>query len=161
MTHFPGLGEVVVIYPESDNVARFSHPLLWDFTKYCLAVKPKGEFAEAQFFAMAKLQRWLEYIIIVDYLPDSGDFQYRRFGPGIANVCGYSMEGRLVRDFDSEVGRFYQRQYEKCISEKIMIHSEHPSVHSKTRCRWQRVLCPVRDGEDISVIVFDMSFPRD
>jgi len=161
MTHYAGLGDVVVLYPESDKVAPLAHPLLWDFTKHCLAVKPIGDFAPAEAFEMAALQRWLDYIIIVDHLPATNDFCYRRFGIAIERVCGYSMVGRIVRDFNSEVGRFYQRQYEICISEKIMIHSEHPSVHSKTACWWRRVLCPIRDRDKISVVVFDMAFPRD
>lgn len=161
MTHYPGLGDVVVFYPESDKVAPLSHPLLWDFTKHCLSVKPRGDFAPADAFEMATLQRWLEHIHIIDYQPETQDFYYRRFGIGVVKVCGYSMEGRIVRDFGSEVGRFYQRQYERCISDKIMIHSEHPSVHSRTECKWRRVICPIRDGEKISIIGFNMAFPRD
>lgn len=53
MTHYPGLGDVVVICPESDKVATLSHPLLWGFTKHCLPVKPSGDFAPAEAFDMA------------------------------------------------------------------------------------------------------------
>ena len=160
MTHFPGLGEVVVFYPENDNVTRLSHPMVWEFTKYCLSVKPKDGFADAQHFEPAKLRQWQDFLIVLDQVPETNDFQYRSYGQGIAKVSGFDMTGRHVSDFDSEVGRFFLRQYRECIADRTLIHSEHYRVHSVTNCEWQRVLCPVQDGNKVSIALVNIPIPR-
>lgn len=153
MTNFPGLGDIVIAYPERDNVVRLSHPLIWDFTKYCLSVKPAGDFAAPSDFEMSRLERWKDYIMHVDYVEDGDNFRYRYYGPGIVAVAGFDMTDKFVTDFDSEVGRFFVRAYRKCLSERILIFSEHARVHARVDCSWQRVLCPVRDGDRKSIVV--------
>ena len=152
MAKFPGLGDIVIAYPERDNVVRLSRPLVWDFTKYCLSVKPVGDYAPPSGFEMPRLERWKDYIMFVDYVEDVDDFQYRYYGPGIVAVAGFDMTGKYVTDFDSEVGRFFVRAYRKCLSERILIFSEHNRVHARVDCRWQRLLCPVRDGDKKYVV---------
>jgi hypothetical protein len=152
MKTYCGLGEVVVTYPELDNVTRLSLPAVWDFTKYCLSVKPRGDFAEAQHFEICRLQRWLDYIVIVDYQPDTDQFRYRRYGPGLVRLTGFDMTGRCVKDFESEVGRLFERLYRKAVAEKIVIRTEHNRVHALVDCDWHRVLCPCRNGEKIGVV---------
>jgi hypothetical protein len=159
MAHFPGLGEVVVFYPEDDKVTRLSHPAVWEYTKYCMSVTPQGEFAEAIHFLPAKTKQWNEYLIVADYLPDEDDFEYRRYGNGIAQVSGFDMTGKRVSDFDSEVGRFFYRQYRQCITDRKIIHSEHHRVHARTNCTWVRSICPVRDGDTLSVYLVSMPVP--
>jgi hypothetical protein len=152
MKIYRGLGDVVVTYPEQDNVTRLSLPAVWDFTKYCLSVKPRGGFADARHFELCRLQRWLDQVVIVDYLADIDAFRYRRYGPGLVRLTGYDMTGRFVSDFDSEVGRFFERLYRKAVDEKIIIRSEHARVHALVDCDWHRVLCPFRDGEKVGVV---------
>ena len=161
MKFFTGLGDVVVAYPEYDKVARLSHPQVWEFTKYCLSVKPKGEFANPQDFELALLHRWREHLIIVDDVADIGELRYRYYGADVVAFTGFDMTGRLVRDFDSEAGRFLDRLYRKCLSEKILIHSEHYRVHARGRGALHRVLCPVRDGEQTYVVTCFYPIPRD
>ncbi len=158
MNSFRGLGDVVVAYPEYGKVTRLTRPLAWEFTKYCLSVKPPGDFAEARFFDLGKLQRWLDYVVIVDYLADVDEFRYRQYGPGLLRYTGFDMTGRFVSDFDSEVGRFLERLYRKCVAEKVVIHSEHGRVHSLHDCNWHRVLCPLRDGDRIAVVACSLPF---
>ena len=161
MTSFCGLGDVVVAYPEYDKVTRLTLPLAWEFTKYCLSVKPPGDFAEARSFGLCTLQRWLDYVVIVDYLPDIDEFRYRRYGSGLVRFTGFDMTGRFVSDFDSEVGRFFERLYRKCVDEKVVIHSEHARVHALLDCQWHRVLCPMRDGDQIAVVACSIPFSTD
>ena len=158
MNSFCGLGDVVVAYPEYDKVTRLTRPLAWEFTKYCLSVKPPGDFVEPRFFAIDRLQRWLDYIVIVDYRADIDEFQYRRYGPGLFRYTGFDMTGRLVSDFDSEVGRLFERLYRQCVAEKVVIHSEHERVHSRHDCHWHRVMCPLRDGARIAVVACSLPF---
>lgn len=161
MKNYEGLGEAVVAYPEKDEVLRLSKPEVWDFTKYCLSVKPQREFANAEHFTVDKLQPWIEYIMIVDYVPDVDEFRYRLYGPGVAEVSGFDMTGRYVSDFDSEVGRFFERLYRMSITEKIVIHSEHSRVHAVQNCDWHRVMCPVRDGGRIFVVTLNLPIPAE
>ena len=153
MKNFRGLGEISVAFPERDTVVRLSHPLIWDFTKYCLSVKPIGDYAEPRFFEMSRLKQWQDYIMFVDYVAACDNFRYRYYGPGIVAVAGFDMTDRFVTDFDSEVGRFFVRTYRKCIDEKILIYSEHARVHARVDCNWQRLLCPVQDGDSTYVVV--------
>ena len=154
MTNFTGLKNVTIAYPERDNVFRLSQRLYCDFTKHCLSVKPADDFAGPQHFAMPTLAPWLDNILIVDYLPRSDRFQYRHYGAMIASINGFDMTGRYVSDFDSEVGRLYDRLYRKCIAEKVLIRCEHTRVHTPVQCDWHRLLCPVRNNDDIYVVAF-------
>ena len=160
MAHFPGLGEVVISYPEDDKVTRLSHPTVWNFTKFCLSVKPKRELADAVHFHPEKTAEWKEFLIVLDYLPDEDDFTYRYYSNSIAAVSGFDMTGKRVSDFDSEVGRMFLRQYRKCIDERVMIHSEHFRVHSRTNCKWVRSICPVKDGDAISIHMVNVPIPQ-
>ena len=157
MKNFKGLGEVLVAYPESDSVQLFSKPLVWDFTKYLLSVKDPDKLANAKDFTVEQLQPWMDYLMIVDYLSDVDEFKYRHYGPAVAKVSGFDMTGRYVSDFDSEVGRFFERLYRKSIDEKKIIHSEHSRVHARQSCDWHRVMCPVADGERIFSVA--INFP--
>ena len=91
--------------------------------------------------------------MFVDYVAACDNFRYRYYGPGIVAVAGFDMTDRFVTDFDSEVGRFFVRTYRKCIDEKILIYSEHARVHARVDCNWQRLLCPVQDGDSTYVVV--------
>ncbi|MEM9682414.1 MAG: hypothetical protein AAF942_04030 [Pseudomonadota bacterium] len=161
MKNYEGLGEVVVAYPEKDEVLRLSKPMVWDFTKYCLSVKPPNGFASAEFFTPDILQPWMDYVMIVDYISDVDEFRYRHYGPAVAKVSGFDMTGRYVSDFDSEVGRFFERLYRMCITDKVIIHSEHSRVHAVQNCDWHRVMCPVRDGGRIFVVTLNLPIPAE
>ena len=158
MNTYRGLGDIVVAFPESEKVSRLSDRQILEFTKYCLSVKPKGELADAQDFSLAKMSRWLDHLMIVDFLPDIDNFRYRHYGAGIAKISGFDMTGRMVRDFDSEVGRFFERLYRKAITEKILIHSEHGRVHARNNCDWHRLICPALE-QDGSVSAYVCNMP--
>lgn len=158
MNTYRGLGDIVVAYPENEKVSRLSDREILGFTKYCLSVKPRGALANAQDFTLAKLSRWLDHLMIVDYLPDIDNFRYRHYGRGIAKISGFDMTGRMVRDFDSEVGRFFERLYRKAISEKILIHSEHGRVHARNNCDWHRLICPAQE-QDGSISAYVCNVP--
>jgi len=153
MKSFTGLGDVVVAYPETDQVARLTHPRVWAFAGYCLSVKPAGNFGQPKDFDLDTLRRWHDHLMVVDYLEAKDDFLYRLFGPGIRAFAGFDMTGRCVSDLDSEVGRFLNRLYRKCISEQCLVYSEHGHVHARRPCDWHRVICPVRDGDRTFVVV--------
>ena len=153
MKRFTGLGDVVVAYPETDKIIRLTHAHVWAFAKYCLSVKPEGEFAKPEDFELDALHAWRDHLLIVDYLDADDDFRYRYYGAGVQVFTGFDMTGRRVSDFDSEVGRFFDRLYRRCIREKCLIYSEHDYVHARRPCHWSRVLCPVRDGERTFVVV--------
>lgn len=153
MLYFTGLNDIFVLFPEFDEVARPTGPPVLTFTTYCRSVKPEGRYADAQAFTPKRLNRWIDQIMFVDYLDDLDDFRYRYFGAGIVDYTGFDMTGRLVSDFDSEVARFCDRLYRKCIAEKLLIYSEHNRVHSQRDCNWHRVLCPVQDGDRTFIAV--------
>ena len=160
MLYFPGLNDIFVLFPEFDDVARETAPSINTFITYCRSVKEQGELADASAFAPTKLGRWIDYVMYVDYLGDTDAFYYRYYGPGIINFTGFDMTGRYVSDFDSEVGRFFERLYRKCITEKVMIYSEHNRVHAQRDCYWHRVLCPVQDGDRIFITVCNCPIPK-
>jgi len=161
MECFTGLSNIVVLFPEFDEVPRRSAPPVCTFTTYCRSVKPHREFADAGAFTMAKLHRWHEHLMIVDYAEDIDQFRYRLYSPGIVEFTGFDMTGRLVSDFDSEVGRFFERIYRKCLTEKIIVHSEHNRVHARRNCDWHRVLCPVREGNRNYFVVYNYPVPKE
>ena len=161
MDCFTGLGDILVLFPEFDDMSCASIPPVCTFTTYCRSVKPHRDFADAGAFRLAKLQRWIDHLMIVDYLDDIDQLRYRHYGAGIAKFAGFDMTGRLVSDFDSEVGRFFERLYRKCLVEKIIIHSEHHRVHSRRNCDWHRVLCPVRDGNRTLVVACNYPIPKE
>jgi hypothetical protein len=154
MAIFTGLGDVAISYPERGNVVRLSHPLIWNFTKYCLSVKSVGEFADGMHMALPKLAPWLDHIIVVEYRPQIDRFQYCHYGEAIAAANGFDMTGRYVTDFDSEVGRLYDRLYRKCMNDKVLIRCDHPRVHTPVDCDWHRLLCPAQGPTGIFVVAF-------
>jgi hypothetical protein len=160
MHTFTGLGDVLVAYPETDNVVRLTHPLVWAFARYCLAVKPEGNFARSEDFGLDALDRWRDHLMLVDYLAAEDDFSYRLYSEGIQAFTGFDMTGRRVSDFDSEVGRFFLRVYRQCIAEKRLIYSEHGYVHARRACDWYRVICPVQDGDRTYVAVCNYPVPK-
>lgn len=161
MLYFTGLNDIFVLFPEFDDVARPTVPPVLTFTTYCRSVKPQDDFADAKAFTPKKLNRWLEYVVFVDYLNDIDEFRYRYYGAGIVDFTGFDMTGRLVSDFDSEVGRFFDRLYRKCLGEKMMIYSEHNRVHAQRDCNWHRVLCPVQDGDHTFVVACNYPIPKE
>lgn len=153
MQSFTGLGDVIVAFPETDKIVRLTHPQVWAFVKYCLAVKPLRNFAAPDPFELDALDRWRDHPMLVDYLDSDDDFRYRLYGTGIQAFTGFNMTGRRVSDFDSEVGRFFHRLYSKCIDDRCLIYSEHSSVHARRPCNWYRVLCTVQDGGRLYIVV--------
>jgi hypothetical protein len=160
MECFTGLDDVFVVFPEFDDVSSLSVPTVRTFTTYCRSVKPHRDFARPEPFRRSKLQRWIDYFMIVDYVDEIDELRYRHYGTGIAKFAGFDMTGRLVSDFDSEVGRFFERLYRKCLAEKIIIYSEHNRVHARRSCNWHRVLCPVQEGNRTFIVACNVPVPK-
>ena len=150
---------IVVGYPETDDCA-ITHAPVQAFLDYCRSVKPDGDFADRSRFDPFSLRPWLGYIMILEYQPEPDDFLYRIYGTRIAEHSGFDMTGRLVGDFESPTGSFFERLYREAIAECKLVYSEHTRVHARYDCDWHRVICPVKDGERIQLVVCNYPVKR-
>lgn len=139
-------------YPEIDG-ADIPHPPLRAFCEYCLSVKPRDDYAERRHFDFEHLQPWLGHIMIVDYLPAEKDFQYRLYGTHIADYTGFDLTGRRVSEIPPALGKFLARAYADSVDQKRLVYTEHTRTYPRFSRNWHRVLCPVKDGDRIQVVI--------
>jgi hypothetical protein len=144
--------KIRVCYPEIDRV-DIPDTSLRAFCDYCLSVKPPGDYAERGHFDVFRLKPWLGYMMIVAYHPEIRDFRYRLYGTYLADQAGFDLTGSLVSRMPRGIGSFILRRYLECVDERKLIYSEHTHVHARYSCDWHRVLCPVRDRDNIQVVV--------
>lgn len=143
---------VVVRYPEQEKVT-IDNPLVRDFCDYCLEVKPEGDFADRADFDPFKLRPWLGFIVIVDHLPSEDDFRYRMYGTRIAEQTGHDMTGRLVSEYDTKLRQINLGLYRECVAKRALLHSTHHRIYARFDCEWSRIICPVRAGDQVQVVV--------
>ena len=143
--------KTLVSYPEIDGI-DIPHPPLRAFCEYCLSVKPSDDFAERRHFDFFRLQPWLGFMMIVDYLEATRDFRYRLYGTHIVDQAGSDLTGSLVSELPRGVGDFVTRVYRESVDRKKVIYSMHTRVNARFSCDWHRVLCPVRIGNNIQVV---------
>ena len=140
-----------VAYPERDGI-DIPNASLRAFCEHCLAVKPPDDYAERRHFDFAQLKSWLGYIMILDYLPAEDDFRYRLYGTHIADHVGFDLTGTLVGAMPHGLREFVARNYRESVERKAVLYTEHTRNYPRFTRDWHRVLCPVRDGDDIQVV---------
>ena len=150
---------IIVAYPEREACV-IPHRPVQAYCDYCRSVKPPSDYADRGDFDAFTLRPWLGYIMILEYLPDREDFRYRMYGTRIATQSGFDMTGRLVSEFDSSVGAFFARLYRECVAERQLIYSEHTRVQGRYDCDWHRVMCPVRAGDAVQLVVCNYPVAR-
>jgi hypothetical protein len=138
-------------FPEVDGT-DIAHPPLRAFCDYCLSVKPADDYADRSDFDVFRLKPWLGYMMIVAYQPEIRDFRYRLYGTYLADQAGFDLTGSLVSQMPRGIGDFILRLYLDCVDTRKLVYSEHTHVHARYSCDWHRVLCPVRDRDNIQVV---------
>jgi len=138
--------EFSIWYPETDENTPV-HERSASFLEYCLKVKPRDGMALRSDFSLETLKPWLGNIMILEFDPAREDFRYRLYGSEIASRTGFEMTGKWVADLGPDVGDILREQYLRAIREKRLVLCRNPYVHSRAPCDWERVVCPVADGE--------------
>ena len=144
--------EFSIWYPETDDI-KPSHERSVSFLEYCLKVKPRDGMASRSDFSIEALKPWLGNIMILELDPDREDFRYRLYGSEIASRTGFEMTGKWVADLGPDVGNILREQYLRAVREERLILCRNPYVHSRAPCDWERVVCPVMEGEKQQVVV--------
>ena len=140
-----------VFLPEHEEI-DIPHALCRSFCEYCLENKSRGALAERLSFDMFDLRPWFGNVMILDCIDDGADFRYRMFGSEVASFSGFDMTGKRVSDFQSAIGQFLLETYRRAIGERLLIYTQHESVHSRYLCTWHRVVCPVRKGDTRQIV---------
>lgn len=137
--------------PEREAV-DIDHALCSSFCTHCLRVKNRGALADRASFDMFDLRPWFGNIMILDPVDGGADFRYRMYGSDIAAFSGFDMTGKRVSDFRGAVGAFVRDTYKHALDERALIYTQHSSVHSRYRCIWHRIICPVLKGDAPQIV---------
>ena len=143
--------KIKLFVPEHEEV-EIPHPLCHSFCAYCLKNKSRGVLADRLSFDMFDLRPWFGNVMILDCIDDGADFRYRMYGSEIAAFSGFDMTGKRVSDFQSATGQFFLETYRRALGERLLIYTQHESVHSRYLCIWHRVVCPVQKGDTRQIV---------
>lgn len=150
----------IVACPESE-ILVVEHPDVRSFLDYCLRHKPPGDFGPRTAFDVATMRPWLGNLMILDHLPEQNDFRYRLYGTRIVQTSGFDMTGKLVSDFRSPVGAFFDEIYRLSLSRRALVFTRHAKLHARYFVDWLRVVCPVRHEEGIQLIACNYAVTQD
>lgn len=150
----------VVVCPESEPLA-LDHPEVRSFLDYCLKHKPPGEFGPRAAFDVRTMRPWLGNLMILDHLPERNDFCYRLYGTRIVQISGFDMTGKLVSDFRSPVGAFFDEVYRLSLSRRAIVFTRHAKLHAQYFVDWLRVVCPVRHEQGVQLVACNYAVTQD
>lgn len=86
-----------------------------------------------------------EWLMHLEVLSFGNDFRYLRYGSGVAEYYGRSLEGRLTSDIGGHISRFFIALYRASMHRRQCVLSEHePPAQVFVRI-WRRLIMPLAD----------------
>jgi len=139
--------------PEIELPSRpVQHPASQDFLDFCTGVKPADQLAERVHFTPESLRPWLGNIMILEPNGDMSDFRYRLYGSAIVQRAHFDMTGRWLSEVASGTGMPFIKQYADAIDAATIVVSLNRFAVSKVAGEWERVVCPVIDGDRPQIV---------
>jgi PAS domain S-box-containing protein len=119
----------------------------------CAASKSDGLPDEAAIPA-ALLKRLSPHLMRMRPTGDD-DFEYMSYGEAIARMSGFDMTGKKTSDFRGEVGAFFRNAYLEAVAAQQSILTIHRASYAVEVHSWERLICPVRDGAGLYLLVLN------
>jgi hypothetical protein len=140
-----------ISYPEQDG--KPVRPAeIEEFCKYCLSVKPAGDFGDRVDFDAFKLKPWLGHILILEDLWPENDFLYRMYGTKIVDAIGWDMTGQRVSDYEPAIQGYNLSLYRDCVQQRRLIFSINRREFGRFSGIWHRLVCPVKSDAQVQVV---------
>lgn len=137
----------------SPGRSDLQHPLIEAFSVACDAVAGQDGQVRADRVLPDLLDRFGDWMMVLDVLPGGEDFRYAHYGRGIADHFGRDMTGNLSADFGGHIGTFFTALYRAAFLRRERVLSEHePPIQVFVRS-WRRLIVPLI-GADGTVVRF-------
>ncbi len=147
------LGEFVLHAPvQRDDLVFEAELAVFD---YWQSLENVDGVAQADTVDPLKIRSALGSVMLLNVIDGGKDFYYSLYGSKIANVAGFDMTHKYLRDLPSNnaVQTFFLAGYRSVVQHRLPIQTVHPAPDNIMIGSWRRLQLPLGRGDEIRRIL--------
>ena len=136
----------------SPGLHELQDPLLRRFAECCERWMDEAGRVRADAFDRTALDGLSQWLMIVE--PTVDGFVYSHYGQAIVDHYGRDMTGESSREIGGHISQFFEALYVACARRREWVLSEHEPPKSVFVRSWRRLIVPLFDADDETVLRF-------